>query len=95
MVTVANVKSYIHIPYSDEDSFIQTACINGGYDYLDDAIDNFHELYDSNEKFAKKADIWVLTEYAPVRFIQREGPVDFKPSALMQQLQMYTLEEVN
>ena len=38
MVTVAEVKEYLRIPYDDEDVFVQSI-IEAGYDYLQDAVD--------------------------------------------------------
>ncbi len=75
MITVDDVKGYLKIPYDDEDSLI-TRMIQDGYDQLDDAINDFDEIYKENKKFARKADNWVLCYYMPDAYDQREGAYD-------------------
>ena len=65
MVTVADVKEYLRIPCDDEDVFIQSI-IEAGYDYLQDAVDDFDKLYQSNERFARKADYFVKLPVATI-----------------------------
>lgn len=72
MVTVQEVKDYLQIPYCKDDKLIQDI-LDTGYGYLEDAVDNFKDFYATREKFAKKADAWVLTQWVPTFYDQREG----------------------
>lgn len=74
MVTVQEVKNYLNIPYCTDDELIEKI-IDTGYGYLEDAVDNFKDHYEdaAKEKFAKKADLWVLTQWVPTFYDQREG----------------------
>lgn len=99
MITASDVKNYLRIDYTDDDALIASA-ITAGYDYLADAIDDYAQLYASNEAFARKADSWVLTHWMPPMYDQREGmftgkaaAVDYGARALLTQLQLYTYTE--
>ena len=98
MVTVAEVKEYLRIPYDEEDVFVQSI-IEAGYDYLQDAVDDFDKLYQSNERFARKADYFVKLHWSPTAYDQREGMLSGEPAlnyaarALLTQLQLYTYSE--
>lgn len=99
MVTTAQVKEYLEIPYNDRDTMI-AGIIQDGYDYLANAVSNFQELYDSNAVFARQADSFVKHHYFPAYFDDREGMLSANPSlnyaarSLLTQLQMYEYEEV-
>ena len=100
MITASDVKNYLRIDYTDDDALIESA-ITAGYDYLTDAIDNYTQLYASNEVFARKADSWVLTHWMPPMYDQREGmftgkasAMDYAARALLTQLQLYTYTEI-
>lgn len=94
MVTKEQVKEYLHIPYDDEDAYIEQA-IQGGYDYLSAAVDNFARLQAGNAEFSRKADLFVLTMWVPKMFDEREGmqsgapELNYTARALLTQLQMY------
>lgn len=98
MVTVDQAKKYLHIPYDDDDSFIQSI-IDVGYDYLRDAVDDFDKLQAGNEQFARKADALVLTQFLPDLYDKREGGTSGEPAlgyvarAMITQLQLYTYTE--
>lgn len=97
MIQVEDVKKYLRIPYEDDDDFI-AAAIENGYDYLRDAVDYCDELLASNERFARKADMWVLTQYCPDAYDKREGGTGAAPElgyaarAMLMQLQLYTYD---
>ena len=100
MITASDVKNYLRIDYTDDDALIERA-ITTGYDYLADAIDDYAQLYVSNEAFARKADSWVLTCWVPPMYDQREGMftgkasvMDYAARALLTQLQLYTYTEI-
>lgn len=101
MIQASDVKKYLKIPdeFYDDDNFI-ASIIQVGYDYLADAIDNYSELYAGVEAFARKADMWVLTQWCPPMFDRREGMFDdpdagmnYAARAMLTQLQMYKYEE--
>lgn len=99
MVTKTEVKAYLHIPYNDEDTLIEGLII-AGYNYLEDAIDDFSELMDSNEKFASKVDLWVKTQWMPCMYDNREGmtsgeeKLNYVARSMLTQLQLTKYEEV-
>jgi len=95
MIQPSDVKAYLRIDYADDDSFIAGA-VQAGYDYLADAIDDFSELYAASTVFARKADTWVLTQWCPPMYDQREGmlvdkdtKLNYVARAMLTQLQMY------
>ncbi len=99
LITTADVKAYLRIPHTDDDTFI-AAAIQDGYDYLADAIDDYATLYAGNETFARKCNAWVLRYWMPDAYDQREGGYDGqrvdmnRPArAMLTQLQMYKVEE--
>ena len=99
MIQASDVKAYLRIDYNDDDNFIADV-IQTGYDYLADAIDNFSELYEGDTVFGRKADMWVLTQWCPPMYDQREGMLTDRSSnlnyaarAMLTQLQMYKVEE--
>ena len=98
MIQASDVKAYLRIDYNDDDNFIADV-IQTGYDYLADAIDNFSELYEGDTVFGRKADMWVLTQWCPPMYDQREGMLTDRDTGLnytaraMLQLQMYKVEE--
>ena len=95
MVELAEVKEYLRIPYDDEDTFIQ-AMIDAGYIYLENAVEYYHELYESNESFSKLADYFVKTQWCPTAFDNREGmlagsvQLSYTARSIITQLQLYT-----
>lgn len=98
MLTTAEVKQYLKIDYADDDTLI-SAGIQAGYDYLSNAIDDFSDLLDSNETFARQVKIWVLTQWMPVFYDEREGMYMDSPNlsyaarSQLTQLQMYEYVE--
>ena len=98
MVELAEVKEYLRIPYDDEDTFIQ-AVIDAGYIYLENAVEYYHELYESNESFSKLADYFVKTQWCPTAYDNREGMLDgnvqlsYTARSIITQLQLYTYTE--
>ena len=98
MISIDEVKSYLRIPYTEDDDYIEQA-IKQGYEYLQDAVDRYEELYDSNQTFAKKCDMWVLTQWLPSSYDRREGmftgvtQMDYAARAMLTQIQMYRKEE--
>lgn len=97
MITVNDVKQYLRIPYTEDDDYIQKA-IDQGYGYLQDAVDQYTELYDGNQTFADKCDMWVLTQWIPSSYDRREGmftgvtEMDYAARAMLTQIQMYRKE---
>ena len=98
MVELAEVKEYLRIPYDDEDTFIQ-ATIDAGYIYLENAVEYYHELYESNNSFSNLADFWVKTQWCPTAFDNREGmlagnvQLSYTARSIITQLQLYTYKE--
>lgn len=98
MVELAELKEYLRIPYDDEDSFIQ-AIIDAGYIYLENAVGNYQELYESNESFSKLADYFVKTQWCPTAYDNREGmlagsvQLSYTARSIITQLQLYTYTE--
>lgn len=99
MIQASDVKEYLRIDYFDDDNFIADI-IQSGYDYLADAIDDFSDLYSRDEVFSRKADMWVMTQWCPPMYDQREGMLTDKDTglnytarAMLTQLQMYRVEE--
>ena len=98
MVELAEVKEYLRIPYDDEDTFIQ-AVIDTGYIYLENAVEYYHELYESNESFSKLADYFVKTQWCPTAYDNREGmlagnvQLSYTARSIITQLQLYTYTE--
>lgn len=98
MVELAEVKEYLRIPYDDEDTFIQ-AVIDAGYIYLENAVEYYHELYESNESFSKLADYFVKTQWCPTAYDNREGmlagniQLSYTARSIITQLQLYTYTE--
>ena len=96
---VTYVKNYLRINYSDDDTLIADI-IQAGYYYLKDAIDHFEDLYNSNEEFARKVELWVETQWCPSFYDQREGMFDnpdaglnYAARAMLTQLQLYKYVE--
>ena len=98
MVELAEVKEYVRIPYDDEDTFIQ-AMVDAGYIYLENAVEYYHELYESNESFSKLADYFVKTQWCPTAYDNREGmlagnvQLSYTARSIITQLQLYTYTE--
>ena len=99
MIQASDVKAYLRINYADDDNFIADI-IQTGYDYLADAIDDFSDLYSGDEVFSRKADMWVMTQWCPPMYDQREGmltdkdiKLNYAARAMLTQLQMYRVEE--
>ena len=98
MVELAEVKEYLRIPYDDEDTFIQ-AVIDAGYIYLENAVEYYHELYESNESFSKLADYFVKTQWCPTAYDNREGmlagnvQLSYTARSIITQMQLYTYKE--
>ena len=99
MIQASDVKAYLRIDYNDDDNFIADV-IQTGYDYLADAIDDFSDLYSGDDVFSRKADMWVMTQWCPPMYDQREGmltdkdiKLNYAARAMLTQLQMYRVEE--
>ena len=98
MVALTEIKEYLRIPYDDEDTFIQ-AVIDAGYIYLENAVEYYHELYESNESFSKLADYFVKAQWCPTAYDNREGMLDgnvqlsYTARSIITQLQLYTYTE--
>ena len=98
MVALTEIKEYLRIPYDDEDTFIQ-AMIDAGYIYLENAVEYYHELYESNESFSKLADYFVKTQWCPTAYDNREGmlagnvQLSYTARSIITQLQLYTYTE--
>lgn len=98
MVTVEEVKEYLNIVGDDDDRILNREIV-AGYGYLEDAVDDFQEIYDSNESFKTKADAWVLDFWLPDAYDNREGGwaegsagMDPRARAMITQLQLYRKE---
>ena len=94
MISVDDVKKYLNIPGTNDDTLI-SGIITTGYDYLAGAIDDFSEKQ-KNEAFSRLADAWVLHMWCPDAYDQREGGFDgqrmamnYPARAMLTQLQMY------
>ena len=98
MVSLTEVKELLRIPYDEEDSFIQVI-IDAGYIYLENAVEDYHELYESNESFSRLADYFVKTQWCPTAFDDREGmlagsvQLSYPARSIITQLQLYTYKE--
>lgn len=100
MITTDEVKTYLRIPYNDDDTLI-SQMISQGYNYLENAVDDFNELYDDNYKgFADMCDLWVKTQWMPTFYDQREGMLTDKQNdltfiarSMITQLQTYERKE--
>lgn len=61
--------------------------------------EHFHELYGSNESFAKLADYFVKTQWCPTAYDNREGmlagnvQLSYTARSIITQLQLYTYTE--
>lgn len=97
MLDLEKVKSYLRIPYDDDDAYLMMA-MTQGYGYLKDAVDDYDDLYDSVSAFVDKCDLWVLTQWLPVAYDRREGmfsgvtEMDYAARAMLTQIQMYRKE---
>lgn len=98
MVTTADVMAYLNIP--EDSSGLLQAMIDSGYDYIRDAVDDYDDIYGSNEQFKRKVDFWVLHFWMPDAYDQREGAYDgqrlrmnYPAQALLTQIQMYKKED--
>lgn len=99
MIQKQDVKAYLRVDYDEDDDFI-TDVIQTGYNYLADAVEHYAELYAGNEAFSRKADMWVLTQWCPPMYDQREGMftdpgagLNYAARAMLTQLQMYKYEQ--
>lgn len=98
MTDERDVKQYLRIPYDDDDVFITNA-VKQGYAYLKNAIEHYSEMYGTNEEFTDLCDMWVLTQWAPWVYDQREGMLEGKTElnygarSLLTQLQTYAKGE--
>lgn len=98
MVLLTDVKNYLRIVDDEDDGFISSA-IAAGYDYLANAVDDFNGLNASDASFQRLADMWVLTQWIPAAYDEREGMHSEAPSlnytarAMLTQLQMYEYEK--
>ena len=98
MISINQTKAYLRIPYTEDDSYITSAIIQG-YSYLRDAVDDFDEIYTKDSVFSDKCDMWVLTQWMPNAYDRREGmltgvvTIDYTARAMLTQLQMYRKEE--
>lgn len=94
MLTCEEVKHYLRIPFDDDNEEIDQI-IDAGYTYLKTAVDDFDEIYSTNQDFMKTADIWVKTQWAPTMYDQREGAtanagdLNFVARSMITQLQTY------
>lgn len=97
MLDLEEVKSYLRIPYDNDDTYLKVA-MDQGYGYLKDAVDDYDDLYGSVSAFADKCDLWVLTQWLPVAYDRREGmfsgdtEMDYAARAMLTQIQMYRKE---
>lgn len=97
MLDLTEVKSYLRIPYDDDDTYLKVA-IDQGYGYLRDAVDDYDDLYESVSAFADKCDLWVLSQWLPAAYDRREGmftgvtEMDYAARAMLTQIQMYRKE---
>nr|DAJ81303.1 MAG TPA: hypothetical protein [Caudoviricetes sp.] len=98
IVTGDEVKEYLNIVGDDDDRILNREIV-AGYGYLEDAVDDFQEIYDSNENFKTKPDAWVLDFGIPDAYDNREGGwaegsagMDPRARAMITQLQLYRKE---
>ena len=98
MVTLEEVKEYLNIVGGDDDRILNREIV-AGYGYLEDTVDDFQAIYDSNENFKAKADAWVLDFWMPDAYDNREGGwaeggagMDPRARAMITQLQLYRKE---
>lgn len=97
MLTTDKVKEYLRIVGNEDDSFIE-GIIYAGVNYLENAVDNFGEKYEENDSFARLADTWLLTQWAPTMYDQREGmtaggeSLGFVARSMITQLQLMDVE---
>lgn len=96
MLTTDMVKEYLRIVGNEDDSFIE-GIIYAGRTYLENAVDDFGTKYACDESFAKLADTWLLTQWAPTMYDQREGMtaggegLGYVARSMITQLQLMTL----
>lgn len=94
MIDVDEVKEYLRINTDDDDNFINEI-ITTGYDYLRDAVDDFDDIYEQNETFARKSDLFVKTKWIPNEYDNREGmqvganELNYSARSLLTQLSLY------
>lgn len=99
MITCEEAKEYLRINIDDDDNLINEIIV-GGYDYLRDAIDDFDEIYEQNETFARKCDLFVKTKWIPPNYDNREGmefgadKLSYTARSLLTQLSLYTIKKV-
>lgn len=97
MLDLGETKSYLRIPYDDDDTYLKMA-VAQGYAYLKDAVDDYEELYDNVPAFADKCDMWVLTQWLPAAYDRREGmftdvsEMNYAARSMLTQIQMYRKE---
>ena len=97
MISLLDVKNYLWIVDDEDDAFILSA-ITAGYDYLANAVDDFDILKASDASFQRLADMWILTQWIPAAYDEREGMHSEAPSlnytarAMLTQLQLYEYE---
>lgn len=99
MLTPEEVKHYLRVAGDEDDAFIE-GIISAGNIYLKGAVDDFAKNYEQDEDFMKLSDTWVLTQWCPTMYDQREGMTQggdnlgIVARAMLTQLQLYKPEEV-
>lgn len=99
MLTADMVKDYLRIVGNEDDSFIE-GIIYAGMTYLENAVDDFGKKYEKDSSFAKLADTWLLTQWSPTMYDQREGMtaggegLGFVARSMITQLQLMTVEGI-
>lgn len=97
MLTADMVKDYLRIVGDDDDSFIE-GIICAGRTYLENAVDDFGEKYGKDTEFTRLADTWLLTQWSPTMYDQREGMtaggegLGYVARSMITQLQLMNVE---
>jgi hypothetical protein len=97
VITPETVLEYLKVPDTGGYALI-SSMIEDGYDYLRDAVDDFDDIYKTNDRFSRKADAWVLRHWMPEAYDQREGGYDGRivmnhaARSQLTQLQLYRKE---
>ena len=92
-VTVADVKKYLRVDSNEEDDLLESF-LNAAEIYLSNAITNYADYYETNEKFQAQADLLKMVIVSE-QFNNRDGRNDprhdfsFVVRSLINQLQYF------
>lgn len=92
-VTLSDIKKYLRIDISDEDELLEEF-LKAAQSYLVDAVTDFEKYYESDERFASKADV-VKAVLVAEMFMNRDGRNDqrrdfsYATRSMIRQLQYF------